>query len=169
MKTIYLAGGCFWGVQRFFDQFDGVLRTETGYANGPEEAPSYQDVCNDSGHAETVKIDYDESRITLAELLDFYFMVIDPLSVNQQGHDVGIQYRTGVYYTSAEQLPEIDRVFQEQEAKAGAPLAVEKEPLRNFFSAEEYHQKYLEKNPGGYCHIPSAMFNLQESRKIDTA
>ena len=97
MKTIYLAGGCFWGVQRFFDQFDGVVRTETGYANGPEQAPTYQDVCADSGHAETVRIDYDESRITLEELLDDYFMVIDPTSVNKQGHDEGIQYRTGIY------------------------------------------------------------------------
>ena len=162
MKTIYLAGGCFWGVQKFFDQFSGVVRTETGYANGPDEAPSYRDVCNDSGHAETVRIDYDEHAVTLAELLNRYFMVIDPLSVNRQGHDRGIQYRTGVYYTDESQLPEIRAVFGEEEKKAGAKLAVELEPLRNFFSAEEYHQKYLEKNPGGYCHIPDRYFRLEK-------
>ena len=98
MKTIYLAGGCFWGMQKFFDQFDGVLRTEVGYANGPDKAPSYEDVCADSGHAETLRIDYDETRITLAELLKYYFMVIDPLSVNRQGHDEGIQYRMHLLY-----------------------------------------------------------------------
>ena len=160
MKTIYLAGGCFWGVQKFFDQFDGVLATETGYANGPDTAPSYQEVCADSGHAETVKIDYDENRISLTRLLDYYFMIIDPLSVNQQGHDTGIQYRTGIYYTDESQQPEIDAVYRDQEKKAGAKLAVEKEPLRNFFSAEEYHQKYLDKNPGGYCHISQDLLHL---------
>ena len=161
MKTIYLAGGCFWGVQKFFDQFDGVITTEVGYANGPEEAPSYQDVCQSSGHAETVKIVYDESRITLTDLLNYYFMVIDPLSINKQGNDAGIQYRTGIYYTDEEQLSEARQVYAAEEEKAGASLAVELEPLQNFFTAEEYHQKYLVKNPGGYCHIPRAMFELK--------
>ena len=160
-KTIYLAGGCFWGTQKFFDQFQGVVSTEVGYANGPEAAPTYQDVCNNSGHAETVRIDYDDSVLSLTDLLNYYFLVIDPLSVNKQGGDVGIQYRTGIYYTSEEQLPEIEAVYREQEEKAGAKLAVELEPLRNFYSAEEYHQKYLDKNPGGYCHIPARYFHLQ--------
>ena len=162
MKTIWLAGGCFWGMQKFFDQFEGVLRTEVGYANGPDKAPSYEEVCADSGHAETLRIDYDESRISLTELLKYYFMVIDPLSVNRQGHDEGIQYRTGIYYTDETLLPEIRAVWQAEEEKAGAKLAVELEPLRNFFSAEEYHQKYLDKNPGGYCHIPNQYFNLKK-------
>ena len=160
MKTIYLAGGCFWGMQQFFDQFDGVVRTEVGYANGPDRAPSYEEVCDDSGHAETLRIDYDESVISLTGLLDYYFMVIDPLSVNRQGHDEGIQYRTGIYYTDETQLPEIEAVYRKEEEKAGAKLAVELEPLRNFYPAEEYHQKYLVKNPGGYCHIPSRYMNL---------
>ena len=160
MKTIWLAGGCFWGMQKFFDQFSGVLRTEVGYANGPDKAPSYEEVCADSGHAETLRIDYDESRISLTELLKYYFMVIDPLSVNRQGHDEGIQYRTGIYYTDETLLPEIRAVWQAEEEKAGAKLAVELEPLRNFFSAEEYHQKYLDKNPGGYCHIPNQYFSI---------
>ena len=160
MNTIYLAGGCFWGMQKFFDQFEGVLNTEVGYANGPGEAPSYQDVCKSSGHAETLKIDYDENRISLENLLNYYFMVIDPLSVNRQGNDRGIQYRTGIYYTDEKLLPEIQKVYLSEEEKAGAKLAVELEPLRNFFPAEEYHQKYLEKNPGGYCHIPERLLHL---------
>ena len=91
-------------------------------------------------------------------------MVIDPLSVNRQGEDSGIQYRTGIYYTGEDQLAEIEAVYAAQEEKAGAKLAVELEPIRNFFSAEEYHQKYLEKNPGGYCHIPRSFFNLGQKR-----
>ena len=162
MQTIYLAGGCFWGVQKYFDQFDGVLTTEVGYANGPEEAPSYRDVCNSSGHAETVKIEYDPEVISLTEFLGYYFMVVDPLSVNKQGNDCGIQYRTGIYYTDENQLPEIKDVYKEQEEKAGAELAVEMEPLKNFYTAEEYHQKYLDKNPGGYCHIPRNMFSVKK-------
>ena len=160
METIYLAGGCFWGMQKYFDQFPGVRETEVGYANGPDRAPTYQEVCRDSGHAETLRIVFDPQSISLADLLRDYFLVIDPLSVNKQGEDEGIQYRTGVYYTDEAQLPVIRAAFRREEEKAGAPLAVELAPLQNFFSAEEYHQKYLEKNPGGYCHIPPRMFHL---------
>ena len=161
MKTIYLAGGCFWGMQKFLDQFTGVIRTEVGYANGPDFAPSYQEVCKNSGHAETVRVDYDPAVISLSALLEYYFMVIDPLSVNRQGGDQGIQYRTGIYYTEKGQLPEIEVVYGAEEQKAGAKLAVELQPLQNYFSAEEYHQKYLDKNPGGYCHIPSSYYALK--------
>ncbi len=160
IRTIYLAGGCFWGLQKFLDQFDGVVETEVGYANGPDRAPSYQEVCADSGHAETVRVAYDEDRLALETLLDYYFLVIDPLSVNRQGGDRGIQYRTGVFYTDEEQLPVIRAVFAREREKAGTELAVLAEPLQNFFSAEEYHQKYLDKNPGGYCHIPRSFFSL---------
>ena len=148
MKEIYLAGGCFWGVQGYFDQFGGVISTEVGYANGPDHAPSYEEVCASSGHAETVRIIYDEEKISLSKLLEYYFMVIDPLSVNKQGHDTGIQYRTGIYYTDSSQLSEISEVYNREEEKAGEKLAVELAPLSNFFSAEEYNQKYLEKNTG---------------------
>ena len=163
MRTIYLAGGCFWGMQKFFDQFEGVISTEVGYANGPDRAPTYEEVCRDSGHAETVRIDYDEGKLSIDELLDLYFLVVDPLSVNKQGGDEGIQYRTGVYYTSGDQLSEVRPAFIEKEKELGyLPLAVELRPLENFFSAEEYHQKYLEKNPGGYCHIPQKYFDLKK-------
>lgn len=164
MKEIYLAGGCFWGVQRYIDQFDGVLSTTTGYANGPEDEITYREVCQNSGHAETVKIVYDENRITLAQLLSYYFMVIDPLSVNQQGEDRGVQYRTGIYYTDEGDLPAIRAAYEAEQAKYASPLAVELMPLKNFCTAEEYHQKYLEKNPAGYCHIPRKMFSLQAKK-----
>ena len=176
MKTIYLAGGCFWGTQKYFDQFEGVIRTEVGYANGPEgpagaaepdgagvpaQAPTYEDVCRSSGHAETVLVEYDEEKMQLEDLLRYYFMVIDPVSVNRQGNDIGIQYRTGIYYTDPEQLDAIRKVYGEEEAKAKQELAVEVGPLENYWPAEEYHQKYLDKNPGGYCHIPASFFDIE--------
>ena len=164
MRSIYLAGGCFWGMQKFFDQFEGVLSTEVGYANGPDRAPTYQEVCCNSGHAETVRIDYDEGKLSLDKLLDLFFLVIDPLSINKQGGDEGIQYRTGVYYTNPDQLPMIQAAFEKEAAKVGSPLAVELLPLTNFFPAEEYHQKYLDKNPGGYCHIPQKMMHLDQGK-----
>ena len=165
MKTIYLAGGCFWGMQKFLDQFEGVKETEVGYANGPEKAPSYREVCDNSGHAETVRVEYDESVLSLPALLRFYFQVIDPVSVNRQGEDSGIQYRTGIYYADESQLPDIEMVYKEIEAKEGRPLAVEVGPIENFFSAELYHQKYLDKNPGGYCHIPTRYFHLADKKE----
>jgi len=164
MKTIYFAGGCFWGTQKYFDQFDGVTRTEVGYANGPDKAPSYEDVCASSGHAETVLVEFDESVISLEKLIYYYFLVIDPTSVNRQGHDVGIQYRTGIYYSDPEMLETIQKAFDKEEALIGQPLAVEVKPLANFYTAEEYHQKYLDKNPSGYCHISAEFFTLSEDK-----
>ena len=163
-NVIYLAGGCFWGLQKFLDQFDGVSETEVGYANGPEESthPSYEDVCNNSGHAETVRVMFDENVLPLEKLLEYYFMVIDPLSVNRQGHDTGIQYRTGIYYTDLSMEPVISEYCSRVSDKIGSPLAVEVIPLDNFYSAEEYHQKYLDKKPHGYCHIPAGYMHISE-------
>ena len=163
MKTIYLAGGCFWGTQKFFDQFDGVVETTVGYANGAKENPTYEEVCNDSGHAETVKIRYDETVLPTDELLRYYFMTIDPTSVNRQGGDVGIQYRTGIYYDDESLLPIIEAFMEEERKKHPAPLAVEVKPLAAFYEAEEYHQKYLNKNPGGYCHISPALMRIAKA------
>ena len=157
MQTIYLAGGCFWGMQKFIDQFEGVVETETGYANGPDSAPTYKDVCSDSGHAETVRVVYDESILDTEKLLDYYFMVIDPLSVNRQGEDSGIQYRTGIYFTDGEDEAVIRTSLDTLQQKVGPVLlAIEACPLVHFYDAEEYHQKYLDKNPAGYCHVPIA-------------
>ncbi|MCR4903777.1 MAG: peptide-methionine (S)-S-oxide reductase MsrA [Butyrivibrio sp.] len=162
MKTIYFAGGCFWGTQKFFDQFKGVVNTEVGYANGAKANPTYQEVCNDSGHAETVKVEFDENVISIEKLVGYYFMVIDPTSVNKQGEDEGIQYRTGIYYTDDTMLPQLKACYEAKEAELGCKLAVELLPLENFYSAEEYHQDYLVKNPTGYCHIGGKMFHLEE-------
>ena len=160
MKTIYLAGGCFWGTQKFFDQFEGVVETEVGYANGPTADPTYQDVCASSGHAETVRIVYDEARISLTQILDWYFLTIDPTSYHRQGMDMGVQYRTGIYYTDSSDLPELKARYEREQEKFKPKLQVELKPLENFYHAEEYHQKYLEKNPGGYCHIPPQLMQL---------
>ena len=159
-KEIYLAGGCFWGTQKFFDQFDGVLETEVGYANGPTENPSYQNVCASSGHAETVKIVYENETISLERLIELYFMTVDPLSYHRQGMDRGIQYRTGIYYTDQRDLPILQACYAKEQEKYRQKMEVELLPLENFYSAEEYHQKYLEKNPDGYCHIPQSLLNL---------
>ena len=163
MQTICFAAGCFWGAQKFFDQFGGVLSTEVGYANGLTENPSYEDVkYRGAGHAETVKVVFDERIVTLTELLDLYFLIVDPLSVNKQGEDEGVQYRTGIYYEDPALLPAIEAKTKEKEAELGAKLAVEVLPLRQFFRAEEYHQKYLDKHPDGYCHIPRRLLKMKK-------
>ena len=158
IKTIYLAGGCFWGVQRYFDQFDGIVKTCVGYANGNTENPIYQDVKKGlTGHAETLQIQYNE-KITLEQILDHYFEIIDPVSINQQGEDKGISYRTGIFFTDLNDKCIIEDKMKEVQKHYDKPLAVIVEPLHNFYNAEEYHQKYLEKNPGAYCHIPENKF-----------
>jgi len=165
MKTIYFAGGCFWGVQKYFDQFKGVKNTVVGYANGKTANPTYQDVkSQESGHSETVKVDYDSQEISLEKLLNYFYRVIDPTSVNKQGEDEGISYRTGIYYKDSDDLEIIQKVTQEVQKNYDKPIAVEILPLENFYNAEEYHQKYLEKNPTGYCHINISMFNLGEEK-----
>lgn len=161
MKTIYFAGGCFWGVQRFFDQFDGVKETTVGYANGKTANPTYQDVkSQQSDHSETVKIVYDESMISLNDLLNYFYMIIDPLSLNKQGEDEGRSYRTGIYYTDINELQIINSFTNEIQKKYDEKIVVEVLPLEHFYNGEDYHQKYLEKNPTGYCHIPFHMFHL---------
>lgn len=153
MKSIYLAGGCFWGLEGYFSQIDGVLETSVGYANGQVETTNYQ-LLKQTDHAETVYIAYDETIISLREILLYYFRVIVPLSVNQQGADKGRQYRTGIYYTSEIDLLTIKDVMAEQASiYGGRPIAVEVEPLAHYILAEDYHQDYLKNNPQGYCHI----------------
>lgn len=158
MKTIYLAGGCFWGTQKYLSLIPGVAETTVGYANGPTENPSYQEVCQNSGHAETVRVVYDERAVTLTELLDLYAEIIDPVSVNRQGGDAGVQYRTGIYYEDEGNRPMISGWLTLLQESLSEPVAIELAPLRNFYPAETYHQSYLDKNPGGYCHIPAAKF-----------
>lgn len=156
-----MAGGCFWGTEHYFKQIDGVLETETGFANGNTENPTYEEVYTDTtGYAETVKVVYDESRVGLPFLLDMFFHAIDPTLLNRQGHDVGTRYRTGVYYTDEVELPVIKRVFEEKQKLYNQPIVTEIAPLRNFFPADEYHQDYLDKHPDGYCHLPVELFEF---------
>ena len=165
-KDIYLAGGCFWGTEHYFKQIPGVVETEVGYANGHVKNPTYQQVCTDrTGFAETVHVRYDAAVVSLGFLLQLYFKAIDPVSVNRQGNDKGSQYRTGIYYTDTKDLPAIERAYRLEQKKHRQPLAVEKLPLENFFTAEEYHQDYLEKNPAGYCHIPKSLFESAKNAK----
>lgn len=172
IKTLYLAGGCFWGVEHYLSLLQGVLSTQVGYANGRTDSPSYEDVCRrDTGHAEAVKVSYDPEMISLPFLLDQFYAVIDPTSLNKQGHDEGTQYRTGIYYTDADERPLIEASLQKLQQDYAEPLAIECLPLRQFFPAEEYHQDYLNKNPQGYCHLPLAAFDYarsaRESRSSD--
>ena len=158
-KTIYFAGGCFWGTQHFFTKVDGVKEAVCGYANGNIQTPKYEQVYTDTtGFAETVKVTYNTSRIGLEELTDLFFCIIDPLSMNKQGHDEGTRYRTGIYFTDPADEPTLKTAYAREEKKAGAKLAVELEPLKNFYPAEERHQDYLDKNPQGYCHLPFKAF-----------
>ena len=163
IKEIYFAAGCFWGAQHFFAQVQGVREAVAGYANGHRAAaPTYEEVYTDTtGFAETVKVVYDEQKTSLQELVSLFFEIIDPTGVNRQGGDVGTRYRTGVYYTDAAERADIEPVFAQERNRLGersGELAVQLEPLRNFFPAEERHQAYLDKNPGGYCHVPLKTF-----------
>lgn len=169
-KTIFLAGGCFWGTQHYLNQINGIIETQTGFANGNEEyrervatgnGPTYEEVYTDTtGFAETVRVVYDDEVLSLKKLLSLYFLCIEPTSVNRQGEDEGTRYRTGIYYIDPEDLPIIREVYHEVEHGYSGPLAVEVEPLRVFQPATEYHQDYLTKHPDGYCHLPEALFEM---------
>ncbi len=154
LHDIWLAGGCFWGVEAYLERIPGVAATTVGYANGNTENPTYEEVCyKNTGHAEAVHVRYDPQRLALETLLDYFFEIIDPTVLNRQGNDVGSQYRTGIYYADEEDLTVIRRVVETQQQNYDKPIVTETVPLEHYFLAEDYHQKYLEKNPGGYCHI----------------
>ena len=168
-KTIYLAGGCYWGVEKYTQNIPGVMETEVGFANGNTENPTYQQVrYENTGHAETVRVVYNANQLPLEKLLRLFFRIIDPVSVDQQGEDIGHQYRTGVYHQDAADVPVIRHELAKLEAQVGQPLAVEACPLEHFYPAEEYHQKYLDKNPRGYCHVPwAAIHGVKDVRLED--
>lgn len=153
-KSVYLAGGCFWGVEGYFERIDGVLDAVSGYANGRTENPSYEDVIyRNTGHAETVKVTYNPDQISLDDLLLYFFRIIDPTSLNKQGNDRGTQYRAGIYTTDPAEQRLVATALAKLEEKYSQPIVVENLPLSNFYLAEEYHQDYLLKNPNGYCHV----------------
>ena len=162
MKTIYLAGGCFWGVEKYFSMVKGVISTTVGYANGTIDNPSYQDLKHGLDDAsETVKVEYDEEILPLEKILELFLRFVNPYSLNKQGEDEGIQYRLGVYFI--DQLDkEVIRTYFDNHLKANYKIEVL--PLKKFFLAEEYHQKYLDKNPGGYCHINFGILKPEEKK-----
>ena len=162
MKTIYFAGGCFWGVEKYFSLAKGVIETKVGYANGKLDNPTYQDLKQGRDTAsETVRIVYDESILSLEKLLEYLLRVIDPYSKNKQGEDEGIQYRTGVYYLDNSDKEIIEKYFLTHLNKNHQ---IEVLPLKKFFDAEEYHQDYLNKNPNGYCHINMMKLKPEERK-----
>lgn len=167
-QTIYLAGGCFWGLEKLMRSIPGVTGATSGYANGCEGLdPTYTAVCaGNTGFKETVRVTYDPAQVSLETLLFQFFSVIDPTQKNRQAHDIGTQYQTGVYYADPASQATVEAVAA-IERERRQPFYVEIEPLRNFFPAEDYHQQYLDKNPGGYCHIPPAAFRKAARIKID--
>lgn len=167
LKEIYLAGGCFWGTEQYLQNVCGVLKTEVGYANGNTEHPTYEQVCHqNTGHAEVVKVEYKDQIISLPFLLTLFFDVINPTSVNRQGGDRGTQYRTGIYYIEPRDEAVIRACIAGLQKQYDRPIAIEVLLLHNYSRAEEYHQRYLDKNPGGYCHIAADKFE-QAKRAMD--
>lgn len=156
VKTIYVAGGCFWGVEKYIGLVNGVVDTEAGYANGANDSAKYGD---GSGYAEAVRVDYDPAVAPLPFLLDLFYDAIEPTSVNRQGNDVGTEYRAGIYYTDPADEAVIEQSLARLQKEYTQPIAVESGPLTSYTRAEEYHQDYLKKDPGGYCHIPQKLFD----------
>lgn len=164
-KTLFLAGGCFWGVEAYFQQIEGVLDTGVGYSQGHVAEPTYEQVCTgNTGHTETIMISYDPSLLSLEDLLDHYFRIINPYSLNKQGNDIGTQYRSGIYYAHDEDLSVILNYIKNLQEKSDQKIVVEVQELQSFWRAEEYHQDYLNKNPGAYCHIDLGLLKDNEKK-----
>ena len=162
-KVIYLAGGCFWGVEAFISRLKGVNQTEVGYANGRDLAPTYEKVCSGkTGHAETVKVTYNPEIISLDKILENFYRIIDPFSKNRQGNDIGTQYRTGIYWQEEEQKEIVLSFLKAKQKETQKRIVIEAYPISCFYPAEAYHQKYLEKNPNGYCHVDLNLINNKE-------
>ena len=164
-KMIVLAGGCFWGVEKVFKALDGVVETTVGYANGFTDNPTYEEVCrNETGYKEAVKVVYQPNVVSLSIIIRAFFLCIDPRQRNRQGNDIGSQYQAGIYYVDEKDLDDIKPVYTNERMKYDR-FFVELEPLKNFYTAEEYHQDYLDKHPNGYCHITA--FEMEEVKKLN--
>lgn len=167
LLVIYLAGGCFWGVEHYMKFLPGVVETEVGFANSIIENPSYREVCTGKTEAvETVKVLYDPERTSLSFLLEQFFYIIDPTTLNRQGNDIGTQYRTGVYFTDPLDRPIVFGALEKLQRKYTRKIVVEAGLLNNFYPAEPEHQDYLEAQPGGYCHVPREMFREAKEAKV---
>ena len=164
-KMIVLAGGCFWGIEKAFKALDGVLETTVGYANGFTDNPTYEEVCrNETGYKEAVKVVYQPNVVSLSTIIRAFFLCINPRQRNRQGNDIGSQYQTGIYYVDEKDLEWIKPIYTSERMKYDR-FFVELEPLKNFYTAEEYHQNYLDKHPNGYCHITA--FEMEEVKKLN--
>lgn len=153
-KKIYLAGGCFWGIEAYFSKLPGIMSAISGYANGKTENPSYEEVCTgETGFTEAVLIEYVPAETSLERILNHFFEIINPTTLNRQGNDAGTQYRSGIYYEDESDKTVILKILRKEAKKYAVPIVTEAEKIKNFYPAEEYHQKYLDKNPFGYCHI----------------
>ncbi len=162
-QVIYLAGGCFWGVEAFISRLKGVNNTEVGYANGRDLAPTYEKVCTGkTGHAETVKATYNPKIISLEEILENFFKIIDPYTRNRQGADIGTPYRTGIYWQEDSQRDVVINFLREKQKVSSKRIVVEAHAISSFYPAEAYHQKYLERNPQGYCHVDLNLIDDEE-------
>ncbi len=169
LKTIYFAGGCFWGVEAYMERVYGVANTESGYANGEGENPSYEDVIKgDQQFAEAVQVTYDPERVDLETLIDYLFRVIDPTTKNQQGNDKGVQYRTGIYYEDELDAAIVKETVAKEKNDYEQEIVTEAEPLKNYYPAEDFHQDYLAKNPNGYCHINMNVLDDEPIFPIET-
>ena len=152
-NKILFGGGCFWGVQQYFDNIKGVVHSEVGYANGPVNKATYKTVSKQSGHVEVTLVIYDDDVIKLSELITLYLRIINPTSLNKQGNDVGIQYRTGIYADNKKHLSAIKLILKKHQKEFKDKILIEVDAIKNYIPAERYHQKYLDKHPMGYCHI----------------
>lgn len=176
-KTLYLAAGCFWGVQGYFSRLDGVMESEVGYANGNTENPTYEAVCHENtDHVEVVKLIYAPEKLSLAQLLQHFLRIVEPCSINQQGNDCGRQYRSGLYYENQEDMRVMQQTLQELQTRLTQKVAIELLPLAQYFTAEAYHQAYLANNPQGYCHIalhladtPLSALEMERARLAELA
>ncbi|MDO4663044.1 MAG: peptide-methionine (S)-S-oxide reductase MsrA [Tissierellia bacterium] len=160
-KEIYLAGGCFWGVEGYFKNIKGVVDTQVGYANGNRDNTFYE-IVRITKHAETVKVVYDTDITNLETILEYFYYIIDPFSINRQGNDIGLQYRSGIYSKDSKDLDKAKEFIDNKQKKEERKIEIEVKELKNFVLAEDYHQDYLDKNPGGYCHI-----NLNDIPEFD--
>ena len=152
-NTIYIAGGCFWGLQKYFDNIKGIVSTKVGYINGSDENTNYDKVCNGSGHAEVIEIFYDKNIINLKTIFNLFIRVIDPTSLNKQNGDIGVQYRSGIYSNNKADLILIKDLIKNIQKDYDNDIVIEVKEIINYIEAEESHQKYLKKNPSGYCSI----------------
>lgn len=151
MKTVVIAGGCFWGTEELFRMRPGIIDTEVGYAGGDNENPTYE---RHPGHAEALQLTYADTQTNLGKLLDYFFQIHDPTTVNRQGNDVGSSYRSAIFYENEAEKQSAEDAIRRNQPQWEDPIVTTLEPLATFWPAEDYHQDYLQKNPGGYtCHF----------------